>query len=265
LYNCSDHPQVKPGEVYLVYLADCIVEDEMCDAIGIFKSEHRDMFLTVEEQQPDPEADDLSPALSIRAQEGIYLGKLDKGVIIFNTAPEDGYRMAIVTAGGQDSHYWKESFLKVKAAQNASYLTQEMLRMAKEFSQDVFAPEQKTEKAAFLNKSINYFQEKETFDPAEFAEAVLDKDEEKREKLTRYQKSFADEIGLPKDASEGFTIAPKTVKSAKNKFRSTIKLDNGVEIRINPGSAEAAEEHIERAFDEAKGMFYYKVWFMEES
>jgi hypothetical protein len=260
LYGCSDHPQVKPGVVLLAYLKDIIVDDEMVSAIGIFKAEDTEMVMNVAGGDPDEHGDDTD--LSLTTNEGFPLSKMDKGVLIFNTEAGDGYRLAIVCeAKGAQMHYWKEQFLGVKAAKNNSYLTQEMLRMAKEFSQDVFAPEQKIEKAAFLNNAIDYFEAHESFDPAQFAEMTLDKDEEKREKLTNYQALFLAEIGATDAAKEGFEIAPKAVKAGKKKLQTTVKTDTGMSITISGGDG----EHIERAFDEAKGMFYYKVWFMEES
>lgn len=37
LYEQSRHPKIKSGELYLVYFKDCLIEDELCDALGIFR------------------------------------------------------------------------------------------------------------------------------------------------------------------------------------------------------------------------------------
>src|SRR5574344_475366 len=36
LKEVSTHPNIKDGELYVVYLHDCVVDGEMTDAIGIF-------------------------------------------------------------------------------------------------------------------------------------------------------------------------------------------------------------------------------------
>jgi len=263
LYNASDHPAVKPGEVYIAYIADCIVEDEMTDAIGIFKSENKDTYLKFGETQPAEEDAGGKPHVAFKIEAGVNIGKLDKGCLIFNTDAERGFLVAMVGATSADAQYWREGFLRVKPMQNSTYLTAEVLRMCREFSQDVFAPEEKTEKAAFLNKSISYFQGNETFDSQSFAETVLDADEEKKEKFKKYKESFTEELGLSDD--DTFTIAPAAVKTAKRKFRSIIKLDTDIEIKLSPNPSSAAEQNIERGYDEERSMYYYKVFFSSET
>ena len=40
LYDKSIHPQIKGGELYVAYLKNCVLEDELVDAVGIFKTEN---------------------------------------------------------------------------------------------------------------------------------------------------------------------------------------------------------------------------------
>ncbi|MDX5423527.1 MAG: nucleoid-associated protein, partial [Hymenobacteraceae bacterium] len=53
LYEQSDHPKVKSGELYVVHFAGCVMGDEIVDAIGIFKSENKDTFLTFQDSDDD--------------------------------------------------------------------------------------------------------------------------------------------------------------------------------------------------------------------
>ncbi len=48
LYNCSTHPKIKNGELYVAFFKDIIIDDESTEAIGIFKSESKDKFLKVD-------------------------------------------------------------------------------------------------------------------------------------------------------------------------------------------------------------------------
>jgi hypothetical protein len=250
---------IKQGYLSVVYLADCIVDDEMCDAVGIFKSESRDPFLNFGPESPEnPES-----GIGIAVQEGFAFGKLDKGAIIFNTAAGDGYRMAVVCRGKQHRAYWMDHFLHVRAARDTSYLTAQMLRMAKEFSQDTFAPEHKIASAEFLNRVGQYFEEKEAFDAREFAETVLDgEDESAQKRLLRYHDNFLSKIDA--QGQDTFAIDPKSVKKQRKNLQKTIRLDSGVLVTLTGGGQDLTEV-MERAFDETSGRFYYKLYFMEEN
>ena len=55
LYNQSEHPKIQSGELYIAYFADCQLDDEITDAIGIFKSENKDIYLKPSDQNGDLE------------------------------------------------------------------------------------------------------------------------------------------------------------------------------------------------------------------
>src|SRR5690554_5358643 len=75
LFEQSNHPHIKNGEVYVTYLTHLTIDNNPVDAIGIFKSELKSDFLQFEEKATD---------LDMILQQGINLSKLDKGCIIFN-------------------------------------------------------------------------------------------------------------------------------------------------------------------------------------
>lgn len=76
LFEQSQHPHIKSGEVYVTYLENCTIDNEKVHAIGIFKSELKHDFLQFEEAESD---------LNLLLQQGVSLNKLDKGCLIFNT------------------------------------------------------------------------------------------------------------------------------------------------------------------------------------
>lgn len=53
LYEVSVHPNIKAGELYIVYLQNCIIDDNVTDAIGIYKSESKDYYLQVNSKSND--------------------------------------------------------------------------------------------------------------------------------------------------------------------------------------------------------------------
>ena len=86
LYECSDHPKIKAGELYVVYYEAFDFKGGQYPAVGIFKSEQKDIFLKVKPFDNNFEIDQ---------HEGVNLAKLDKGAIVIldeegNTKPRRG-------------------------------------------------------------------------------------------------------------------------------------------------------------------------------
>src|SRR5690606_11434768 len=77
LFEVSNHPNIKGGELYIVHLRDVQLEGEVHEAIGIFKSENKEAYLKV---LPVQGAFDLD-----YEQEAININKLDKGCLIINS------------------------------------------------------------------------------------------------------------------------------------------------------------------------------------
>jgi len=50
LYEQSQHPHIKSGELYVTFLENCLLDNKKVNAIGIFKSELKHDFLQFEEQ-----------------------------------------------------------------------------------------------------------------------------------------------------------------------------------------------------------------------
>ncbi|MBS1504743.1 MAG: nucleoid-associated protein, partial [Bacteroidetes bacterium] len=88
LYEASNHPKIKSGELYVALFQNLQMEGEPVDAVGIFKSETKETFLKVSPQQ-----DGFGLAYD---NEGVDIRKLDKGCLVFNTEKEQGYKVAVV-------------------------------------------------------------------------------------------------------------------------------------------------------------------------
>lgn len=252
LYERSNHVKVKGGELYVAYFEDVVLEDELVSAIGIFKAETKDTYLKL---QWDEERD-----WTLYCEEGTNLSKLDKGCIIFNTQHEDGYRVITVDVKSSDAKYWRDDFLRLTALQDDTFYTKNYLNLCKSFVKEAFQEEEKNEQVAFLNRSLDYFDNKETFDYEEFKAEVLP-DEQQSFLFDDYKRQYEERTGFLEE--EPFEIAPSAVKKMRRSFRNVIQLDTQIEIKIHSTEAQA-EGNLERGFDEEKGMHYYKVYFNEE-
>ncbi|NPA44443.1 MAG: nucleoid-associated protein, partial [Chlorobi bacterium] len=104
LYEQSTHPKVNSGEFYAIILEDCLIEDELVNAVGLFKTENKDTYIKVKEKDESFEID---------YENGININKLDKGCIIFNTEKDNGYIVSMVDNinKGGEAQYWKDNFL----------------------------------------------------------------------------------------------------------------------------------------------------------
>ena len=109
LFNISNHPHIKSGEVYVTYLTNLSIDNETVDAIGIFKSEVKMDFLQFAEGETK---------LEMILQQGVNLTKLDKGCIIFNIEKENGFKILSVDNNRYDARYWLDNFLSVDVNQD---------------------------------------------------------------------------------------------------------------------------------------------------
>ncbi|HWY33810.1 MAG TPA: nucleoid-associated protein, partial [Nitrosopumilaceae archaeon] len=156
LYNQSNHPKIKGGEFYMTYFKDCVADGELCDAIGIFKSENKETYLKIFQHLDEFE---------IESENGININKLDKGCLIFNTEKEAGYKISIVDNShklAEAALYWTEDFLNSTLREDNFYHTQHVINACKGFCEEVLTEENnvpKKDQMMMMSRSMNYFKE----------------------------------------------------------------------------------------------------------
>ena len=253
LFEASDHPNIKGGELYIVQLRNVQLEGMEHDAIGIFKSESKEPFLKVAPVQNSFELG--------YEQEAININKLDKGCVIVNTEREQGYKVLAIdqTNRQQEAAYWKDAFLGLQVRNDAFNKTGNFLKVYKAFVNeeldDTFELE-RTDKIDLLNRSMDYFKTNDTFQAKAFEEEVLG-NPKAAALFSDYRQQFETDYESP--FGEQFDIAPGAVKQANASYKSVLKLDKNFHIYVH-----GKREYIEKGFDEEKGMNYYKVYFKEE-
>ena len=154
-------------------------------------------------------------------------------------------------------YYWFEDFLKVKQRDDEYFQTQETLTVYKEFITKQLPQEfevSKADQADFLNKSINFFKEKETFDYEEFTKEVLE-DEQVIESFSNFKSDYEQDMQV--SIAEDFAISEAAVKKQRRGLKSVIKLDKNFHIYVH-----GDRKMIETGQDE-KGK-YYRLYFEEE-
>lgn len=254
LFEQSNHPHIKNGEVYVAYLKNVSIDNNVVDAIGIFKSEIKADFI---------EMDENGSHLDMILKQGISLDKLDKGCLIFNYKKEEGYKVLTIDSNRYDSRYWLEHFLGLDVFQDENFLTKKYLKFAQDFAKEVVAPaEDKKEEVMFMNRAINHFAKNDQFEETAFLNEVIDNPdliaEFKNYKVDKGEKYSIEDVST-------FPISNSAVSDARRKFKNVINLDTNITIKLDFVNPESAEKFLEKGWDEEKQMYYYLCYFNKEN
>ena len=253
LFEQSNHPHIKNGEVYVTYLTNVNIDNNVVDAIGVFKSEVQTDFSQFEEK---------GTTLEMILQQGINLSKLDKGCLIFNYKKEEGYKILSVDSNRYDARYWLEHFLSVDAFQDENFITKKYLKFCQGFAKDVVFPaEDKKQEVMFMNRSVNYFAKNDQFEESNFLNEVMDNPdlipEFRSYKVDKGEKYSIEDVTT-------FPIANSAVSDARKSIKNVINLDTHIQIKMDFINPESAEKFVEKGWDEEKQMYYYLVYFNKE-
>lgn len=252
LYDLAIHPQIKSGDLFIAYLADIIIEDELTDAVGIFKSEHRQEFLKLGGNGTE---------FSLLYEDGINVDKLDKGCLILNTNRKDGFKICVVDKSNksQEAQYWKDDFLNLRPFKNDYHHTKAFMNITKNFVTKQLTEEFEVSKADqidLLNRSVDYFKANETFDKQDFENQVL-QNEAVISSFRTFNDNYRQENQIELD--DNFDISPQAVKNQSRVFKSVLKLDKNFHIYIH-GNRELIEQGVDQ-----DGRKFYKIYFDREA
>ena len=254
LFEQSNHPHIKNAEVYVTYMTNVSIDNNVVDVVGVFKSELRTDFLQFEEKNNN---------LEMILQEGINLNKLDKGCLIFNYKKEEGYKILTIDSNRYDAKYWLEHFLSVDAFQDENFMTKKYLKFCQEFAKEVVFPaEDKKQEVMFMNRAVNHFAKNDEFEETAFLNDVMDNPdlipEFKSYKADRGEKYSIEDV-------TSFPIANAAVTDARKSIKNIINLDTNIQIKLDFINPESAEKFVEKGWDEEKQMYYYLVYFNKEN
>lgn len=253
LYNQSTHPKIKGGEFYVCFFKDAMVDGELCDAVGFFKTENKETYLKVFQHVDEFDVD---------CESGININKLDKGCIVFDTDKKSGYKLSIVDTNNKVAEcalYWEEDFLNAVIKPNAYYHTKNFIDASRGFCEEILTEAnnvKKEDQRMMLNKSTSYFKEKDDFKLKDFEKDVL-VEPEVIAAFKDYRSDFNKRMDLT--AIDEFEVSPTAVKKNQKYMRSVIKLDKNFHVYIH-----GRHDMVENGYDEEKGMKYYKLFYVNE-
>jgi hypothetical protein len=252
LYEVAIHPQIKPGDIFVVKITGLELDGKPADAIGIYKSETRQSFLKVSA---------TGAQFQLKYEDGIGIEKVDKACLVFNTAPNDGYRMLIVdkVSKTNSAQYWKDLFLNAKPAGDEFNYTSQVMSITKDYVTKQYVNEfdvSKADQIDLLNRSADYFKTHDTYNRKEFEEEVLHHPD-----MIQSFRSFNDQYSVKNDVDivDDFSISKMAVGKQAKIFKSVLKLDKNFHIYIH-----GDRDLIEKGTDK-DGRKYYKIYYDSES
>jgi hypothetical protein len=248
LEQASRHPNIKAGELFIARLDKVLFENKLYKAIAIIKTENKETFF---------EDKASASSFGVNMKNGISTAKFDKGCLVLNS-DEEGYLLFVVD-NNKETEYWKSIFLNVKSRSDSNNSTNNYMSLTKNFVTKHLNEKfevSSTDKADYLNRSVEYFKTKEQFDEKQFVQEVFFH-EEVIETFEKYKEQYKENNKI--DLDDQFGISAQVVKKQAKLFKSVLKLDNNFHIYLH-----GDKELIEKGFDEEKNMNYYKVYFRSE-
>ncbi len=249
LRTSSRHPNIKEGELFIMYFKDLFIGDTTVDGLGIFKVEKKDAFIETPDWVKEP---------SLLFKEGLGEKKLDKACLVLFT--EEPYTVLAYDNNSSEAVYWKNDFISFDFKKDHINNTNHFLQMTKTYITEQMPEEfevTKTDQIDLLNKSIKYFKEAENFDKGEFELSVFGQEDDAISSFRFFDKQYQDEMDL--ELSDSFKIATNSVKKQARIFKSVLKLDKNFHVYIHGN-----RELIERGED-SDGRKYYKIYYENES
>jgi hypothetical protein len=253
LFEKSDHPNIKPGDLCISVVDGIVVNGKLTSALCIVKCENTVPFLQISVADGD---------LHLMTHQGIYPDKIDKGCLIFNDQADEGYSVLVFDKGGADPLFWNRQFLSIVPKTNDDFLTKRYSELCMEFAKRGL-PESTPQESRYqlANRAVNYLVDAEEFDRESFESKAL-QEPKVIDQFKEFKDGYEEDNGFKLE--EKFVVSKDIATKAKKKLKGTLKLDTGAEIRFKSDFIDDAESLFEQGFDEARKMRYVKILFNEE-
>jgi hypothetical protein len=249
LGSVSNNSNIKSGELFIAKLNNVIIDNGGYRALAICKVETKDSFIET------TNFEEGNGGLNFKL--GIGNKKLDKAcLIIFTRKPNT---VLVIDNAATETDYWQNKFLNLKLKADYNNSTTQFLTLTKSFVVDQLDEEyemSKADKINFLNRSVEYFKNNDTFEKENFEKEVFQSDD-LISSFKKFDNKYQHDNNL--QLEEDFQISALAVKKQARVFKSILKLDKNFHIYIH-GDTSLIEQGIEN-----DGRKYYKIYFETEA
>jgi len=248
----SQHPNIKSGDVIIAYVNNVLIEDEMLDALCIFKSETKHSLISLEQN---------GNQYSLDALEGILPSHIDKACIIFNTEQSTGYKVCSIDKSNteKNAQFWQKDFLELMFRNDDFHNTKDYIKATKHFIEDRMKPmfdTDKSEEVGILQRSKSFLEQEDTFDAEEYTKEIF-RDERVIEEFKDYRQEYENLNNT--ELKDAFSVNMAAVKNQSRVFKSVLKLDKNFHVYIHGN-----RNMILKGRDE-DGRKFYKLYYEEEN
>jgi hypothetical protein len=249
LKSVSKHQNINDGDLFILKFDDVKFNNQLYNAIGIYKIEKKDNFLEVITEKNED--------INLKLKEGISGRKLDKACLILET--EEPYTILLIDNANTETDYWQNEFLSIELKSDNINTTNQFLQYTKSFIVEQFPTEFETTKAdqiELLNRSVQFFKKNDTFDKSTFEEEVF-VDKNIIQSFRNFDEVYKQDNEF--EFQEQFEISAQAVKKQAKYFKSVLKLDKNFHIYIHGNT-----ELIQQGIDD-DGRKFYKIYYKEEN
>ncbi len=253
LYETALHANIKKGELIIMQLEQVLYENIPYKAIGIFKSETKKTFLNIE---------NFGTTYQLNIKDGIIKENIDKACLILEGTDEAPMKVLSFDKNSkqEEARFWNDYFLNIIPAANNYSQTKLFMNMAKEYASSAYTEDfdiVKADQIDLLNKSLHYFKNNDSFSEESYTNEVLYHPEVK-ESFAKFTDQYKSNNNI--DFEDEFDINTQAVNNAGKGYSRVIKLDKNFHVYVH------GDRHlIERGYDDAKGKYFYKIFFDEEA
>ncbi|MBE9610735.1 nucleoid-associated protein [Chitinilyticum piscinae] len=236
LHARSQHPNISAGDLLVILFENLADGERVQRAIGVFKSEIRDDFLTVVES---------GEVIDLRHATGINPRLIDKGALLLESGPD----VFAVDRQAQSAKFWLDDFLQVLRVPDPASTTKLVAEVLEQVSEQIADPKQQQQ---FKEAVLTRCREEEEFLPWEVTDVA-----EKfvpREQVSQVLDQAAQ--------SHGFSLEKNTRVPAKNVAKrlerswSKIGIGHGVSI-LQPSDLNLEDVNIESGDEEIVMTLYF--------
>ena len=253
LYEKCTHPKIKKGEVWMLYIQDCEIDNIITDALCIIKAETKETILQFKQEEN---------RYDIVKQEGFGLNKIDKGCFIYNVEKDNGFVCSIVDSGakkGDEAKFWIDDFLHVRPIQNSHQKTKAVVDAITSYVANELPKAfevNKCDQATIINNGLTELKSKKDVSFQDVKEKAFS-DTAVLQDFERYLDNYQVDNNIILDGE--FEVVKAAVKKTSYSTMTTIKLDKNFDIKVHGGG-----QYIERGYDDELKMSYYKLYFKKE-
>ncbi len=152
---------------------------------------------------------------------------------------------------------FKDDFLKCKPMKNDYHFTSSHLNLMKTYMDQQVEEDDKLSQIEKLNRSMEYMQNNDHFSIEAFESDVFENTEHIKS-FADFRKNYARDHEL--EIADEFEISPDAIRKNQRFIRSVIKLDKNFHVYVHGN-----RRNIIRGFDPEKNMYFYTLYFDEES